>query len=128
MTTNWTMTAIRPLPAGDYCEPEHAVRTDAGILVITGIRGKIIDWHVLATVDPDSDAVLSLALHALDHGQPNEPYRTNATIDGAAYIYDPEAKSGFTASDPVRVTGDVELTASMIDVGSVTWELVRFED
>lgn len=114
MTTNCTMTAIRPLPAGDYCEPEHAVRTDAGILVITGIRGKIIDWHVLATVDPDSDAVLSLALHALDHGQPNEPYRTNATIDGAAYIYDPEAKNGFTASDPLGYEAAVQVFPSSI--------------
>lgn len=34
---------------------------------------------------------------------------------------------GFAASDPVRVTGDVDLTASMIEVGGVTWELVRFE-
>ena len=108
MTTTCIAPIIRRLPPDAYIEPEHAVMTDDGILSITAILGTSIDWHVIAMLDPDSDAVLSLAMHALDHGQPNEPYRTNATIGGAAYIYDPEAKQGFTARDPLAYEAAVQ--------------------
>lgn len=112
MITTCTMPIIRRLPADAFIEPEHAVMTDHGNLIITAIRGTIIDWHVLASVDPESDDVIAMALHALDHGQPNEPYRTNTTIDGAAYIYDPEAKQGFTARDPLAYEAAVQVFPS----------------
>ena len=112
MTTTCTMPIIRRLPADAYIEPEHVVMTDDGFLTITVIRGTIIDWHILATVDPDSDAVLSLAMHALDHGHSNDPYRTNATIEGAAYIYDPETKEGFTVRDPLAYEAAVQVFPS----------------
>lgn len=34
---------------------------------------------------------------------------------------------GFAPTDPLTVDGEVRLTASMVEVGGVTWELVRFD-
>lgn len=112
MTTKTALPIIWPLPSDAYIEPEHAVMTDHSILVVAAIRGTTIDWHLLATIDPSNDAVLSLATHALDHGQPNAPYRTNATIKGDAYIYDPEKKEGFTTRDPMAYEAAVQVFPS----------------
>ena len=98
-----------PLPASAYVEPEHAIRTDGGLLIITIVLGATIDWHLLAILDPDTDALLSLAVHALDHGQPNEPYRTNATIANVPYVYNPAEKVGFLAPDPLAYEAAVQV-------------------
>lgn len=90
---------IYPLPASAYIEAEHAVMTDAGLLLITCLSGTIINWHHLAVVDPDTDELLSAAFHALDHGVDADPYRTNATIKGNPYVYDPRTRTGFVVTE-----------------------------
>lgn len=97
------------LPPSAYVEPEHAIMTDGGLLIITIVLGTTIDWHLLAILDPDTDALLSLAVHALDHGQPNEPYHTNATIANVPYVYNPAEKVGFLAPDPLAYEAAVQV-------------------
>ena len=49
-----------------------------------------------------------------------------ATRDVDARV-DAARRLGFAAGDPITTTGDVALTASMVDVGGITWELVAFD-
>jgi hypothetical protein len=110
MTLHVPLPLIPPaLPASAYVEAEHAIMTDEGLLIITAVLGTTIDWHLLAVVDPENDAVLSLAMHALDHGHSNEPYRTNATIARVPYVYNPAEKVGFLASEPLAYEAAVQV-------------------
>lgn len=110
MTQHVPLPLIPPaLPASAYNKPEHAIMTDDGLLLITLVLGTMIDWHLLALVDPESDAMLSLAMHALDHGRPNEPYRTNATIARVPYVYNPVEKIGFIAPDPLAYEAAIQV-------------------
>jgi len=110
MTLHVPLPLIPPaLPASAYIEAEHAIMTDDGLLIITAVLGTTINWHLLTLVDPESDAVLSLAVHAVDHGHPNEPYRTTATIARVPYVYNPAEKVGFLAPDPLAYEAAVQL-------------------
>lgn len=93
----------------DHAIAEHAIMTDQGRQVITCVFGHVTDWHLIAIINPDSDELLSLYVHAVDGDGEDEPYRTNATVNGEALVYDPRIGQSFTVADPLAYEAAVRV-------------------
>jgi len=93
----------------DHATPEHAVMTDDGRQVIACMFGRATDWHLIGTFNPETDELLALDVHAVDANGEGEPYRTNATLNGEALIYDPRCCQTFCVSDPLAYEAAVRV-------------------
>jgi len=73
------------------------------------VFGRATDWHLIAIVNPETDELLTLDVHAVDADGEGEPYRTNATVGGQALVYDPCCGQTFTVADPLAYEAAVRV-------------------